>query len=535
MKQTIDFQYPISYVKAGHQNPVRVFGKSSVEVELREISADLAPIVFEVGNPVERYNPTIDLFRKKADGELRKIAMIDGEFFVEDESAADLREKMADLRTINSTPFGTVKPASFDVDTSWRDGRHATVETLKPTTNIDEIRRQHGKWRNGKYVSIREELTRDDGGESMAQALKQRASEIVIVDGTIFLKCREPILGMGGYGAKLRIQERGDTWSPNAPYPETSPGYSSSLRDSGGFLAFMRKNKLFDGRCGEPEFKVHDASVCRYDGTTSDVQMIVNEVLSIFGRDARALPRDILDASFVLEDTLQREPDRLRAISPRLVAALKQLLATRIEKLDHQAALIAQYQMTRTDLSKHRHYQPSIDQMARTNFHVAALVHQKNEGLKTVKQKALLALERWEAGAGYDRLPIETTDAMFAVYGDLVVREVNTTWQLRMLCQRANADYDTMLTNVMNGYGLVEIAKKLDTKPDLRGNDIAIMPSAKTVIVAVKGNSTKLASNEAMLIDNEKAISIVETYLADARETKRQNDMAKAMLKGPTR
>jgi len=81
MKQTIDFQYPISYVKAGHQNPVRVFGKSSVEVELREISAALAPIVFEVGNPVERYNPTIDLFRKKADGELRKIAMIDGEVF----------------------------------------------------------------------------------------------------------------------------------------------------------------------------------------------------------------------------------------------------------------------------------------------------------------------------------------------------------------------------------------------------------------------------------------------------------------------
>lgn len=534
MKQTIDFQYPISYVKAGHQNPVHVFGKSSVEVEIREIGADLAPVVFEVGNPVEQYNPATDLFRKKADGQLRKVAMIDGDFFVEDESAADLSEKMANLRTINSTPFGTVKPANFDVSQSYRDGRSTTVTTLKPMTHIEEIRRLHGKWRNGKYVSIREELTKDDGGQRMAATLKERASEIILVDGTIFLKCREPILKMSDYGSKLRIGQRGDTWSANAPYPKSWRGYSSSLRDSEGFLAFMRKHKLFDGRSGEPEFKVHDASVCRYDGTTSDVQMIADEMLKGFGRDARALPRDILEASFVLEDTLQREPDRLHAISPRLVAALQQLVTTKVEKIDRQAALIAKYQMKRTDLSKHVYYHQSEDQMARTNFHVAALVHQKKDGSKAIKQKALLALERWEAGAGYDRLPIETTDAMFAVYSDFTVREVNTTWQLRMLSQRAGADYDALLAAVINGSRLIEIAKKPETTTNLYGEEV-ILTSGASAIVAVKAGEPRVIANKTAVIDDEEALEIAGSYLADARETKMQHDMATAMLKGPTR
>lgn len=533
MKQTIDFQYPISYVKAGHQNPVHVLGKSSVEVEIREIGAELAPIVFEVGNPVEQYNPAADLFRKKTDGQLRKVAMIDGDFFVEDESAADLSEKMSDLRTINSTPFGIVKPANFDVSHPYRDGRPTTVTTLKPMTHIEEIRRLHGKWRNGKYVSIREELTRDDGGQSMAAALKKRASEITVVDGIIFLKCREPILKISDHSSKLRIDQRGDTWSVNAPYPKSWRSYSSSLRDSQGFLTFMRKHKLFDGRSGEPEFKVHDASVCRYDGTTSDVQLIADEILKAFGRDAKALPRDFLDASFVLEDTLQREPDRLHAISPRLVAALQQLVTTKVEKIDHQAALIARYQMKRTDLSENS-YQRSEDQMAKNNFHFAALVHQKKDGSKAIKQKALLALERWEAGAGYDRLPIETTDAMFAVYSDFTVREVNTTWQLRMLSQRAGADYDALLAAVINGSNLVEIVKKPETATNLDGEEV-ILTSGASAIIAIKAGEIRVITNETTVIDNEEALAIAGSYLADAKETKIQNDMAAAMLKGPAR
>jgi hypothetical protein len=534
MKQKIDFQYPISYVKAGHQNPNRVLGKSSVEVEIREIEADLAPIVFEVGNPIEQYNPATDLFRKKADGQMRKVAMIDGGFFVEDESAADLSEKMGDLKTINSTPFGAVSPAHFDVQTSHQDGRSKTTSTLKPMTNIEEIRRLHGKWRNGKYVSIREELTQDDGGQKMAADLKKRASEIILVDGTIFLKCREPILTMSDYGSKLRISQRGDAWSANAPYPSIWRGYSSSLRDSEGFLAFMRKHKLFDGRSGEPEFKVLDASVCRYDGTTSDVQMIADRMLNTFGQDARALPRDILDASFVLEDSLRREPERLHAISPRLIAALKQLVTTKVEKMDPQTALIAQYQMKRSDLSKNAHYLQSEGQMARTNFHVAALVHQKKDGSKAVKETALRALERWEAGAGYDRLPVETTDAMFAVYGDVIVREVNTTWQLRMLSQRAVADYNELLAEILNGSRLIEILKKPETAMDLYGEEV-ILTSAASAIVAVKAGGARVMANKTAVIDDEKALAIAGSYLTDARDAKIQNDMATAMLKGPAR
>lgn len=535
MKQTIDFQYMISYVKAGHQNPQHVYGKSSVEVEIREIESDLAPIVFEVGNPVSQYSPAADLFRKKDDGKLRKVVMIDGDFFVEDESAANLAENMSNLRTINSTPFGTVKPANFDANSSYRDGRQTITHVLKPMTTIEEVRRLHGKWKNGKYVSIREDHTRDDGGAQMAASLKKRASEITVVNGTIFLKCREPILTITGYDNKLRIGQRSDTWSANAPYPKHWRGYSSSLRDSEGFLSFMRKNKLFDGRSGEPEFKVHDASVCRYDGTTSDVQMITDKLMNTFGSDARALPREILDASFVLEDTLQREPDRLHAISPRLVSALQALVNTKIEKIDRQTALIAQYQMKRSDISRNPNYHPSLEQMARTNFHVAAIVHQKAEGFKTIKQQAILALERWEAGAGYDRLPIETTDAMFAVSGEIVVREINTTWQLRMLCERAGADYDTMLAHVIDGNRLVEIAHKLDTRTDLYGDTVPVMSHEPTVIVAEKDGAVKIVSNRAMVIDNEKATEIVISYFDDARENKMQNDMATAMLKGPAR
>jgi hypothetical protein len=534
MKQTIDFQYPISYVKAGHQNPDHAFGRGSVEVEIREIRADLAPVVFEVGNPVRSYNPTVDLFRKKADGQLRKVAMIDGDFFVEDESAADLSAKMADLRTINSTPFGTVKPASFDINTSWRDGRQSKVETLKPTTDIDEIRRQHGKWRNGKYVSIREDLTKDDGGKQMATDLKKRASEIILVEGTIFLKCREPILTITDYHKELRITERNDRWSPNAPYPKSWRGFSSSLRDSQGFLAFMRKHKLFDGRTGEPEFKVHDASVCRYDGTTSDVQMIANEMLNTFGRDARALPRDILEASFVLEDTLQREPQRLHTISPRLVSALKQLLQTKVEKIDRQQALIAKYQMRRTDLSKYAHYPQSEEQVARSNFHVAAVVHQRKDGSKAVKKQALIALERWEAGAGYDRLPIETTDAMFAVYDDFIVREVNTTWQLRMMSERACADYDDLLAAVLEGSNLLEIAKKPETTTNLYGEEV-ILTSETSAVVAVNADGARVIANSPALIDDEKTLEVARSYLTDAAEKKIQHDMATAMMKGPKR
>jgi hypothetical protein len=534
MKQTIDFQYPISYVRAGHQTPVRVFGKGSVEIEIREIGAELAPVVFEVGNPVEQYNPTTDLFRKKDDGQLRKVAMIDGDFFVEDQSGADLCEKIASLDTVNETPFGTVSPANFDTSDSYRDGRRRTVSTLKNTTDINEIRRLHGKYKNGKYVSIREELTKDDGGAEMAAALKKRASEIILVDGTIFLKCREPILVMSDYGNKLRVGQRGDTWSANAPYPRQWKNFSSSLRDSAAFLAFMRKNKLFDGRSGEPEFKVHDASVCRYDGTTSDVQFIANQILDSLGHDARALQRGVLDASFVLEDILKREPDRLHAISPRLVSALQQLISTKVSKIDNQSALIAQYQLKRRDISKSNYQQTDV-QMARHNFHVAAVVHQNNEGSKAIKQKAILAMERWEAGAGYDRLPVETTAAMFATHDNIVVREANTTWQLRMMCQRAGADYDVMLTNVMNGYSNVEIAHKVDTGTDVYGNSVAIMSPEPTVIVAVKDDEIKVVSNSGAIINDEKALAIVQSYLADAKETKNQADMANAMLKGLSR
>lgn len=534
MKHTIDFQYPITYVKYRHQNPTRVFGKGSVEIEIREIAADLAPVVFEVGNPVEQYNPTADLFRKKENGELRKVAMIDGDFFVEDKSGADLIELMSDLRTINSTPFGTVTPANFDENSSYTDGRQKVIKTLKPMTTIDEIRRLHGKWDNGKYVSIREELTKDDGGQEMAQKLKSRASEIVLVDGTIFLKCREPILKLTDYNNKLRIAQRNDTWSALAPYTSHRGTYSSSLRDSEGFLAFMRKHKLFDGRSGEPAFTVHDASVCRYDGTTSDVLMVADGMMDTFGRDARALPRDVLDASFVLEDTLHREPGRLNSISPRLVRALQQLVTTKVEKIDAQAALIAKYQMKRTDITKNPNYRQSEAEVAKWNFHVAASEYQKRDGAKAIKQRALLALERWEAGAGYDRLPIETTDAMFAVFGDLSAREVNTTWQLRMLCARANADYDTMLAAVLAGNGLIEIAAKPQTTTNLYGEEV-VLTSGSSAIVAIKGGEVQVLVNSTGEISNEKALEVAGSYLAHAKEAQIQNDMASAMVKGPAR
>ena len=441
---------------------------------------------------------------------------------------------MSDLRTINSTPFGSVTPANFDVSSSYRDGRQKTVQTLKPTTTIEEIQRVHAKWENGKYVSLRDEMTKDDGGHEMAQKLKHRASEIVLVDGTIFLKCREPILKLTDYNKKLRIGERTDTWSAQAPYPETRGSYSSSLRDSQGFLAFMRKHKLFDGRSGEPQFTVHDASVCRYDGTTSDVLKIADGMMDTFGRDARALPRDILDASFVLEDTLHREPGRLNAISPRLVRALQQLVTTKVERIDHQEALIARYQMKRTDISKHQHYRQSETEFAKWNFHVAASEYQKRDGSKDVKQRALLALERWEAGAGWDRLPIETTDAMFAVFDEFIAREVNTTWQLRMMCERAKADYDTMLAAVLEGNGLIEIAAKPQTKLNLYGEEV-VFTSGTSAIVAVRDGEVRVVANTTGEITDEKALEVAGSHLAQAKEAQIQNDMAAAMLKGTAR
>lgn len=519
MQHTIKYHYPITYVPHGYHNPWRAFGDASVDIEVREVVGADAPIALRVGNPPDRHNDK-DRFSTKPDGHKREVRLLGDRLFVESISQADLAELIADPFKINDGPFGELIQFTQKQDPNRRE--YAQIKALAETTTIRAIRETQGKWKNGKYVALRDEKTKDDQGDGMRAQIIKRASELVLVDGILFIECQEPILKMGEYTNRLMIVEREITTGPGKPYAARTyrDTYSSSLKDAKPFISFLKSNKLVDGRYPLPEFDVLDASVCHYDGATNDVLMLSGKLMSNLDSNLRALPRQVIDASFTLEDVIKCQPERLNTISPALEAALGELAMVKASRPDAQMNAMNQYQLHRSDLSDEHWSHNQVSTRTDRNFHLAAAALNSGKTISELSSIAALALARWQAAAGFDRLPGETTSAMVRKFEDVIAREVNTFWQLRMLAKRSNTNYSDLVERALSGERLIEL-KTLE-------NDVT------TEIVSLHAGRAQLISDNG-IVSSEKASQTALDFIAMDQRDQQQMDLAAMSLGRMTR
>jgi hypothetical protein len=523
MKHTINFQYPISYVRYQHSNANKAFAKASVEVEFAELKSEDCHLVFEVGNPLK--NNETDPFAQKSNGELRKVLAVSGKLYVEFGEADGLAKNLDDPYQHAKTPFADLNLIQFKPQ-DYHD--RSKKREIMPTTTIDDIRMQYRKWSNGKQVSIREELTKDDQGQEMAEKITKRAAEVIIVDGVLFRECREPILGFKRYRDSLLILNAPEPGSPNEPYPVENHEYGnrgSSLKDAAPFIQLLKNDKVLKNDDKLPEFKVHDASFCRYDGSTIDTMRFAKIVFDELVDHSRALSKDMLEIRFALGSVLNGEKARLKSVSPKLVKLLTKIADSRDEPVTPREGFLARYNLL-TETGGGDGSGKSQSQVEKLGFHVASARLKSGKGLADIRSCARVALKRWEIGAGYDRLAIKTTDSMISMNGDTLIREVNSAWQLRMLCERADWNFDEALSMVDSEYQLFELDRT--TAED---GVTSAETKKRSAVVGLNKGKLRIISDVDQLYTEKEAFQFVEKHIADDLEAREKAELVEEFAK----
>ncbi len=458
MKFDFPFHYAFHYVippKIKHQTS---YAAASVELEIRELTESQAPVAMKVGNPRTRAGKSTD-FEAKADDSLREVRIVDGKYYVEDDTLADLVEKLKDPGEIEKTIFGKAKPLQFREE--WRGGamhRVLPLELIRPTT-LDAIARSN---------PLREHKNQDDKGAAMIAKLKMIAEDTLVVDGRLFIRCREPVLSMDRFANALKIVP-----SPakvkdldRRPYEYThqishwpGPGIAS-LKTADALYAYLKKS----GRTSEcPRFEVVDPSWSRFDGTGYSISHDLNELQTTLQTHMSTLPRDLLEAYFILrESNLETDGDKF-TVSPAILQAVSLIASSKLPSVEADQSA-AMFELWRFARKEQRDWGSDVtsatvgQSRSKIKDNLTFNLVENRETIQGFVKRAKVILKRWEARSSLDHFATQASWDMLLAYEGAIVREVNSEGPLYAACVALDVDPEPLIARAREGHRVLTIS-----------------------------------------------------------------------------
>lgn len=190
MKLNVAFHYQVYFVPHRGIKERSDWRASETEIDIREIDRAAVKTVFRVGTlPAGRTGEPRwkfdDPYCAKPDGSMREIVSYDGALWVEAMPVQNVVTPLTDDAG-KGTPFENLGLRA----TKKPDHKGELPAVLK---SPDQLIRSWG----GPLRSLR-----DDDGARVRESLEKRARSTVLIDGTIYVRCHEPILYIGnnGYG-----------------------------------------------------------------------------------------------------------------------------------------------------------------------------------------------------------------------------------------------------------------------------------------------------------------------------------------------
>lgn len=429
MKFTFPFHYRFSYVVIPKINPSYSWGAAEVDLEIKEVTGDDAKTVMRVGNPASVNEKNAARFRKKPDGSLRDVKVYDGKYFVEDDTLADFVAKLTNPMTVNSTPFGMLQPIQIAKKGEYIPGTYNMYErdTLVPTESLADVTARNRKLVRGEFVSLRNGKTEDDLGKKKAAQLKRLCDDMLLVDGRLFVRCREPVLVLGSYTNSVRIDGSPVT---DPALDETDWGYpsfggrrdqssgraTSSLKASDAFLDYLATEVKLTKDL--PEFEVVDPYWSRHDGVAYDLAGTITQLRDTLRSSISKLPRDLLEAYHILNETIPDDDPSYMTISPAMLHAVS-LVASYTPPNPAERFAMARYEHVRADNA-----QRGSHSQERANFTIDSVTNAKevSQYIATAER----VIKRWNDRSMVDQFPVKASwDAHFA-NGEVILREVRS-------------------------------------------------------------------------------------------------------------
>jgi len=310
MKIAIDYNYEIRFIPYRHQNRQSRPAAASTVVDIREFDSSQAPVVLRIGAAaVSREGKK---FAYKEDGSPREIRAVDGQLYVEN-SSADLLQSAVEA-DINKSPLGGHSYNSIDQK---KDQELWTKELIinahkQPLRSIE-----------------------DDGGEKIAELLQKRADKLIIVNGTVFKSCREPVLAINLERSDAKIME-----APGGLYEGSISvidfiGYdlTTNLVEAGALLSEFHEPIEI-----KAQWDIFDPSVASFDGTSFDIGRKYSAIKNILGSDLGGLPRSALDLYYALRDV---DEASLTRVTPQMLELTADAIALAIDDTERTSAVHA--------------------------------------------------------------------------------------------------------------------------------------------------------------------------------------------------
>lgn len=189
MKLKVAFHYQVYFVPHRAIKERSDWRAAETEIEIREIDRAAVKTVFRVGTlPAGRTTEPRwkfdDPYCAKPDGSMREIISYDGALWVEAMPAESVVAPLMDDAG-KDTPFENLGLRA----TKMRDHKGELPAVLKST---DELPQRWG----GPLRTLK-----DDSGARVKESIDRRARSTIVIDGTIYVRCHEPILYIGNnYG-----------------------------------------------------------------------------------------------------------------------------------------------------------------------------------------------------------------------------------------------------------------------------------------------------------------------------------------------
>jgi hypothetical protein len=459
MKFDLHFHYEFRYVvppKIKHQSS---FAAAHVELEIKELTAQNAPVVMKIGNRSGKTSESAH-FDAKPDGTSREIRVVDGKYYVEDESLDGLVEKLSDPRTVNSSIFGMANPIQFHKEYNPNLGGWVKTEELARLTTLGAI---------ALYKPLREHRNEDDKGEAMKAELRMIAEDTLSVDGRLFIRCREPVLGIDQFDKGIKIipspASVADLDARQHEYDRQGRHYFvslySSVKTGEDFQAYLKST----GRTLVlPQIEIIDPTWSRFDGTGYTIGTDLNELQRALQKDMAKLPRDLLEAYYILRDSNLETDTEKFTVSPAIVQAVS-LIANYKLPASEEGQSAAMFETWRFARKQHRDHEGELTPQAVKN---AATHMKENFTVNLIKDRGEIAgfiksakdiLKIWEKRSVIDHFDTKASWDMLQRFEDKIIREFNSEGPVYAACADLNVDASAILSSIKQDHRSLMITR----------------------------------------------------------------------------
>jgi hypothetical protein len=479
MKFEFLFHYRISFVVKPKINPDHAVGSGTVELEIAERTDSQAPVVMRVGNPRNgRYwshDDDHERFMAKSDGSLREIRVVDGRYYVEDESLADVMANLAAPLTVGKTPFGMVHPVVIHKKGTLNENHETRLvdEVAIPTT-IEAIRMRRET--NGGFITLREHKTEDDKGKQKRSQLMRLASNMMIVDGKLFVRCREPILALDYFHGTPAIvaspakvpdlDDKRDHDFPTFGRPYESP-VRASLKTADAFYAYIKDAASKDSRIKNskvrPPFEVVDPTWSRFDGVTLSIAQDLKKLQSELQSNMTVLPRELLEAFFILREADHGSEVDKFIVSPAILQASSLIANYQLPDVStgKAAALFERLKAERSESSRYNHYG------RQDNFTIDAV--DKRSEIESIIALAQRIELRWQHRSALTFFDTAASWDMEASFAGKTIREFNSEWQIYEACTVLRVEPTAIIERARAGHRIITISDADGTLVSIAG------------------------------------------------------------------